>query len=82
MEEVQEVVTGYNPELMAKVWNRLVDHKPKKAVDRMVEDIKDMTPEEMKQVEKIESGTFTRNTGNKTINDKITELLGRKNGTN
>lgn len=68
MEEVQDVINGYNPELMAKVWNRIVDHVPQTAADIIVENIKTLTPKEMQQIENIEK---------ETIYDKVDNILRR-----
>ena len=44
-EELQDVLNGRNPELMAKVWNHLCEQgKPKDTVDKLVDNIKEMEP--------------------------------------
>lgn len=52
IEEVQDVINGYNPELMAKVWNRLVDWKQQTSPDRVIKNIKAMNKEEMEKADK------------------------------
>lgn len=46
IEELQDVLAGYNPELMVKVWNKLVDYDYKEPTDKMIEDIQDMGEED------------------------------------
>lgn len=48
MDEVQEVLDGYNPELMVKVWDRLVDYTPKTSGDIMVDNIRIMDKKDIK----------------------------------
>lgn len=79
MEEVQEVLDGYNPELMVKVWNRLMDYTPPTPSDRMVEDIKDLEEKDLKQVNKIwkaEIKEFKKD----EIDSRVDEILNRKTG--
>lgn len=49
MEEVQDVINGYNPELLAKVWNNLMIYTPFIPENRIIEDIKDMSKEDIKK---------------------------------
>lgn len=46
MEDVQDVFKGRNPELMVKVWNKLVEYEPQTPEDKIVDNIIDMTPSE------------------------------------
>lgn len=53
MEELQDTLNGYNPNLIAKVWNKLVVYTPQDMEDRVVENIKNMDKREIKQNNQI-----------------------------
>lgn len=49
MTEVQDVLNGYNPELMVKVWNKLCGQEMKQPVDVIVERIQDLSSNDVKR---------------------------------
>lgn len=51
-DELYDVLNGYNPELIIKVWNRLCYYSYPDATDKIVQNIQDMTPKEKKQLDK------------------------------
>jgi len=53
IEEVQEVLQGYNPELMVKVWNRLMEYEPVKPADQVILDVIDMEKKDVKENNKL-----------------------------
>ena len=52
MEELQDVLNGYNPALMAKVWHKLVLYTPPTPEDRIVANIQDMEQKELTSANK------------------------------
>ena len=48
-DELHNVLNGYDAALMVKVWNRLCEYQPMDAADRLVENIQQMTPQEIKE---------------------------------
>jgi len=74
MDEVQEVLDGYNPELMVKVWNRLMDYVPPSPSDKLVEDIKDMKDKDLKVANKFWKEEIKRE---KDIDSRVDEILNR-----
>lgn len=49
MTEVQDVLNGYNPELMVKVWNTLCMQEQKTPVDHIVERIQTLTKDDVQR---------------------------------
>lgn len=48
MNEVQDVLNGYNPELMVKVWNKLLNQEMKRPEDAIVERIQTLSQNDVK----------------------------------
>jgi hypothetical protein len=46
MDDVQDVLNGYNPTLMVKIWNKLCEHKLESAEDKLIDNIKKMDKRE------------------------------------
>lgn len=61
MSEVQDVLNGFNAELMVQVWhNILLKGKPQTAGDKLVEQIQTMSKEDVERNNDIMSGLFSK----------------------
>ena len=66
MTEVQDVLNGYNPELMVKVWNKLCGQEQKTPVDHIVERIQTLTKNDVERNNRLwRRGVKTKRTKKK-----------------
>lgn len=78
-EELQDVLNGNSPMLMAKVWNKLCEYHPKTMEDTIVENIQQMTKDEVKVMNRDWKNTVGKDKKKKELNhselDKLLEQV-------
>lgn len=79
LDELAQVWDGYNPELMVKVWNRMVDMPQREPAELFMERITNLSDEEKKLYDSALNKHGEQTVGSKIKEDIVNDILKIKN---